>query len=317
MTHEIATVILMTVLAVDFFVSRRKSTNDTTDVLLSLLVAAGLFFYNVHYRFLNTSMLPLESFDEEKFSLALYIFGFILYCYSFVLPVIPFGVRRIRSHHVHSWMIMAFIIGVWPTIYPDSAPLLWFRWIIFMVYPIMFYFVEGVYAVLREKRRNFVVLVAVSLTMIIVSAGYYLTTGPYNAFPYFSHFNPYKSYIQSSMLQSGIPLDDIPPTLQALEWLSKNAKGVVVLHESFHAWTILCDCKIDNLIVVKERRLTSPNRNNFAEILVRMTQKTEEKVYTIWWLNGHGWYNVYTLPREFYLEIAFEDIAVYVYNPFS
>jgi hypothetical protein len=56
---------------------------------------------------------------------------------------------------------------------------------------------------------------------------------------------------------------------------------------------------------------------NFADALMEIASKTSNdnhEIYTIWWANGKGWYNVPSLPSRFQLVKSFGDIGVYVFR---
>jgi len=275
------------------------------------------------YMLLDPATLSLkllfETFIEDRTTLAGHIPGFMIFCYAFLLPFMIYGVLRVRNRLVLCWLIIILLPGIWPIIYPSLCPPLWFRWIIFMVYPMCIYSIEGIYALLPKGSSSKVpkTIALAYLCFIGVTAGYYLAADPEYAFPYFADYNPYKAYIQSSMLQSTIPLKDIEPTIQATKWLSENAHGLIVLHEAFYPWAMRCGCLIEKPIVIRERDLSKPDRMNFADALIKIVNKASNgnrEIYTIWWANGKGWYNVLSLPSEFQLVKSFGDIGVYVFR---
>ncbi|MCX8171430.1 MAG: hypothetical protein N3E47_05605 [Candidatus Bathyarchaeota archaeon] len=261
--------------------------------------------------------LPLERFAEDRLTLAIHIFGFILYSYGFLVPFIIYGVMKIKNRLIYSWIFFTLLLGIWPMIYPPAAPPLWFRWIIFMVYPLAIFSTEGFSNLLfvgSRSKKGVRIITMIYLSFIIFMSSYYIVASPEHAFPYFSDYNPYKVYIQSSMLQSTIPIEDIEPSMQAIKWISKNAHGLVVFHEAFYPWAVICDCLPEKYIIVREYDLSSPERVTFVDVLGEIIMKVEkgsQQVYTIWWTNGKGWYNVPRLPNNFKLEKSFKNIGVY------
>ena len=156
------------------------------------------------------------------------------------------------------------------------------------------------------------------MAFIALSAGYYLAAPPEKAFPYFSDYNPYKAYIQSSMLQSTIPVSDIDDVMYSLDWISENAGGecVLILHEAFYPWSLLRGEVGCGIVLVRERNLSNPVRGTFADELTKISEGLADDgkaVYTIWWIEGKGWYNVPSLPSSFRQLASYGNIAVYAY----
>lgn len=316
LSHEIAGAVLLALMFVEAVYGVIKRDGRLPAATLSVFMGAAF----LGYMFLDPATLslklPFETFTEDRAILAGHILGFIIFCYAFLLPFMLYGIAKVRNRLVLGWLIISLIPGLWPMIYPSLCPPLWFRWIIFMVYPTCIYSTEGVYTLLSRGGGS-KVLALVYLCFIGITAGYYLIADPEHAFPYFADYNPYKAYIQSSMLQSTMPLRDIGPTIQAANWLSENAHGIIVLHEAFYPWAIRCKCLTDKLMVIRERDLSKPDRMNFADALIEVANKASHEsyeIYTIWWTNGKGWYNVPTLPSEFQLVKSFGDIGVYVFR---
>jgi hypothetical protein len=319
LSHEITGVTLLALMLIEALYGAIKRDERLPAAVLSLLIGAA----SLGYMFLDLATLslklPFETFVEDRATLAGHIIGFIIFCYAFLLPFMLYGIVRVRNRLVFGWLIIALIPGMWPIIYPSLCPPLWFRWIIFMAYPACIYSTEGVYTLLSRGGGSKAprIIALAYLCFIGLTAGYYLAADPEHAFPYFADYNPYKAYIQSSMLQSTIPLKDIESTIQAAKWLSENAHGLIVLHEAFYPWAMRCGCLAERLVVVRERDLSKPDRMNFADALMEIVSKTSNdnhEIYTIWWANGKGWYNVPSLPSRFQLVKSFGDIGIYVFR---
>ena len=320
LSHEITGVTLLALMLVETVYGAVKRDEKLPAAVLSLLMGVAFLGYMLLDLATLSLKLPFETFIEDRITLAGYILGFIIFCYIFLLPFILYGITKVRNRLVLSWLIVALLPGIWPIIYPSLCPPLWFRWLIFMVYPTCIYSTEVIY-VLLSRRGSSKAPKAIALAyfcLVGILSGYYLAADPEYAFPYFADYNPYKTYIQSSMLQSTIPLRDIESTIQAANWLSENAHGLIVLHEAFYPWAMRCGCLTDKkLRIIRERDLTKPDRRNFADALIKIaneTSKGSREVYTIWWTNGKGWYNVPSLPNEFQLVKSFGNIGVYVFR---
>jgi hypothetical protein len=123
------------------------------------------------------------------------------------------------------------------------------------------------------------------------------------------------------MLQNSVSISDTPHVIEALRWIKSNLKGgedALVLHEAMDNWAGIIVGKSIECVRVNEANISSPKRENTAERLVKAaeTKIAEGKnVYTVWWINGEGWYNMPTLPKQFMEIKRFGDIAVYRYAP--
>jgi len=316
LSHEITGITLLALMLVEVFYGAIKRDERLPAAVLSLLVGAASLGYMLFDPATLSFKLPLESFIEDRVTLASHIVGFIVFCYAFLLPFMLYGIARVRNRLILLWLMIPLLLGIWPIVYPSLCPPLWFRWIIFMAYPACIYSTEGVHALFSKGDGSKAIALAY-LCFIGITAGYYLVADPEHAFPYFADYNPYKAYIQSSMLQSTIPLRDIESTIQAAKWLSENADGLIVLHEAFYPWAMRSGYLTDKPIVIRERDLSKPYRETFADALIEIANKASDntqKIYTIWWANGKGWYNVPSLPSEFQLVKSFGDIGVYVFR---
>ena len=322
-SHEIATVILVAILLAEVIrCSMRKDLEKLPSSVFPFLIVSAILANMLYDPGTHVVRLPLEGLRGDWFTLARFILGFLAYCYIFLLPFSIYGALKVRNKCVHYWSISTLFIGsLWPLLNPQFSPPLWYRWIIFAVYPMSIYFVEGIYQTLTSRTnipKVVKVLAGALVAFIALSAVWYLVAPPEDAFPYFSSYNPYKAYIQSSMLQSTIPIDDIDDVLASLDWISENAAGecVLVLHEAFYPWSLLRGrgrCKVMRIV---ERNLSSPIRKTFADELTKLSREVSENgeaVYTIWWVDGKGWYNVPSLPNSFKLLTSYGDIAIYTY----
>jgi hypothetical protein len=153
-----------------------------------------------------------------------------------------------------------------------------------------------------------------------------LTTYPEHPFPYYSQYNPYVPYIESSMLQSSISIEEVPSLLRAIDASVPLLSGQsrLVLHESIYIWALnhLGPDARDKMVPVGP--LGGPGYASFP--IPFDTRKALEDgaldehskgfvVYTIWWSNGKGWYNLPVLPANFRLIHDEVTFSVYVFEP--
>jgi hypothetical protein len=203
---------------------------------------------------------------------------------------------------------------------------LWFRWPLMLVYPLSFYFTQGFEKAIRFKHWHSPSGLAVRASAIgliglmVLTSGFYLTAYPEHPFPYFSQYNPYLRYIQSSMLQNSISIEDVPSLLEAIDAASPllGNGAVLVVHECVYVWAVNRLGMTANVVVVKEPGYVSVNPESAGPLIERISQMKYEsgyRVYTIWWTSGSGWYTMPELPASFSLLHNEGAFGVYLFTP--
>jgi len=119
------------------------------------------------------------------------------------------------------------------------------------------------------------------------------------------------------MLQNSVSLSDTPKVVEAMTWLIKAAEtdSVVMLHEAMDEWAQLTAAGFET-IKIFEHDFYSPIRENIANRLVQLASEkaaSGRAVYTVWWVDGRGWYGMPELPPQFIEVKRFCNIAVYKY----
>lgn len=324
MSHELPSVILLSYMIIEFIRMMYRRGFNRARLLVFSEVSAGLLFLYQRYNFSSGTIDTRVQYvaSVSSLQLASYVLGFVSYCYVFLIPMVIVGAFSLREHFTLTWTGLGLFFSLSPLVMPAAAIILWFRWAIFLVYPLCFFFVEGFERLVSMKRRRIVStgLKAFSLVLVVVIAvlsGYYLTTYPENAYPYFSN-NSYLAYIQSSMLQNSISLKDTQATVELIKWLDVNFdnKSMLVVHEAFYNWAVIYFNHKDSLVLVQEQSLQSPSRQTTLELIESASINSVDEgynVYTIWWRNGKGWYEIPQLPSDFIEAKASGDMALYLY----
>ncbi|MGQ9691316.1 MAG: hypothetical protein ACUVQY_08680 [Thermoproteota archaeon] len=322
-SHELAAVLFFVAIAAHF-VARRGLRSESL-LALAVVPAFTLFLYQRWSSVVGTLQIPSESFVSASLTDAAgFISGFLAYMFLPLLPLIVLGVFSLKSIEVWSWLSTCLLFSYWPLFLPEHSVVLWFRWAILLVYPVILLSVEGLERVWRLGRRLFWRLNlggALALPIILLNlamSGYYLTTLPEHQIKYFGEWNSYKQFIQTSMLQNSVSLSDTPSVIEALKWVGKEAaksNSVLVLHEAVGYWAriLIDEAKI---ILVKEDGLSSQVRENAAARLVAYAEHYAEngsEVYTVWWVDGKGWYGMPELPPQFKEIQRFGNIGVFHY----
>ena len=162
-------------------------------------------------------------------------------------------------------------------------------------------------------------VLALSLLLVNVTmSGYYLTNLPEHQITYFGEWNHYKQFVQTSMLQNSVSLSDTQELVEAMEWLRDRVEmdSVILLHEAMDNWARILIQDVE-IIRIDEVKISSQVREN---VVTRLIQLSEEKadngssVYTVWWVEGEGWYNMPKLPSQFKEIQRFGDISIYQYQ---
>jgi hypothetical protein len=91
---------------------------------------------------------------------------------------------------------------------------------------------------------------------------------------------------------------------------------MLVLHEAIDYWARLTVKNVKH-VGVKEADLSSPARENAAARLLSLAEencKNGSQVYTVWWVDGKGWYGMPQLPPQFVEVKRFGNIAIFQYK---
>jgi len=321
-SHELAAVLFFVVMAAHFLAGHISSR---LHLALATAPALLLFLYQLYNPAAGTIRIPSESFISSSWISAFsFISGFLIYMFLPLLSLAVLGALSLRSLDVWSWIAACLLFSYWPVFLPQSSVVSWFRWAILLVYPVIFLSVEGLWMLWFSRRNSSKLNLrkGLAVSMILINAGMsacYLVTLPEHAFTYFGEWNNYKQFIQTSMLQNSVSLADTPSVIEALKWAGKHADSdsVLVLHEAMGYWANILIGR-DRIILVKENELSSQLRENATARLLAYAEEEAEKgneVYTVWWVDGKGWYNIRELPPQFREVKRFGNIGVFKYIP--
>ncbi len=332
LSHELPAVILFFTLGIELlrFV-RLKSWRKILPLFLSLGLAFSVFLFERYLPQTGGISLPVDSVaSEPSIGLALYMGGFLVYCYLIILPLILLGVSRLKDSFLRNWAILCIAIFLLEMLVPTLPFYLWYRWILVLVYPLLFFAVEGLERLWsfsvrpkRQVKRLFLRIVVLSyvFSLFTVSA-FYLSTSPENAFPYFQQFNGYSSAIPSSMVQNTLSIQDNPSILKCFTWFEQNVNKSAVIVEPYGLYDFvsvyLPKYKILPILQDSSTWSNADNVTSYNERLVLTAEEQvvsgHEAVYTIWWTNGKGWYGIPSLPPEFVQVYADGNMAVYEFG---
>lgn len=243
MSHQITGVILLGVLVLEtLWMSAKRRFEKFGPQLYFSALALGLLLYQLWSPHIGRVIVSVIG-PPMSLEAASYVLGFPVYCFLFLLPLVPLGLRLGKPNRMKWWSLTCLLVLL-PVLAGGTAIPAWFRWPLMLVYPLSFYFTEGFERAMRLKRwhssRDLVVKIsAISLiALIALTSAFYLTTYPEYPFPYYSQYNPYVQYVESSMLQSSISIEEVPSLLRAINASVPLLSGQsrLVLHQSIYIW---------------------------------------------------------------------------------
>jgi hypothetical protein len=343
-THEIAAITLFLLLFILFVtgLAERKS------LVLSVIPSILLFIYQRYDEATGTLSIPTSGFQAVSLlQTTLYISGYFLYAFLPLSPLMILGLRSFRHIDMLSLSVICLIFTYMPVYlfyYPYYAGL-WYRWALIIAIPVCFFAVEGLERLWKigkslSKRgmsvklqtfsfpahrghrpivRAGALLAIIILAINLFMMSYYIACLPENQINYFGDWNNYKSFIPTSMLQNSLSISDTQYVIKALEWVKSNLNNdrtILILHEAIDNWAMIVLGNGIKRIRINEENVSSPVRENTAKALLKAAEEEATKgkdVYTIWWVEGKGWYNISSLPNQFIEVKRFGDIAVYKY----
>lgn len=332
LSHELAAVILLFYLVTEGVrLLWKRSGRDLAFLAASAMLPTALFFFQRTSLKTGAVGLPAASVAAEpSLSLALYIGGSLLYCYVFILPLVFVGLRGVKDLALRSWVVLGLGIVVLEMFNPNLPFYLWFRWVVLLVYPLLFFAAEGIDRLwhtaafkgrfVRFKPKR---VAAVFLAIVFILSTAYVSTTPEFACPYFGIANPYLTVIPSSMLQNSLSIQDNPSIVTCFNWINQNTdnNSFIVAHDAVYYLAS---------IYVQDRNITSfktdislwssaPNGTVTVDRMVAAANAAlnsgYSSVYTLWWVDGQGWYQIPSLPPQFIAVYQSGNMAVYRYSP--
>jgi hypothetical protein len=332
-SHELPSVILFFVISLEsarFLI--KKLRKDIVYLLASVALPAALFFYHLYSPQDGVVAIPASvTASGPSLILTVYMAGLLIYCYAIILPLVFLGIKGLKDWVMRYWLLLGLGIVLLEMFYPNAPLYFWNRWVYLLVYPFLFFVVQGlerVWQFSQYKKRKVMhfaskVFAIVYCFSLLILSGFYLVTSPENAFPYFSQYNPYLAEIPSSMLQNTVSINDNPSLIACFEWLNNNTSESAVVVSHYALYDLAVIYIPSRQIVPVEQGLSFWDNVQNETVLADQLLSTANvysvqghvKVYTVWWISGDGWYGIPSLPSEFMEVYHFGKMAVYLYNP--
>jgi hypothetical protein len=331
-SHQLVSVILFFVLGLEAIrLMVKDSKRESLYLIISLFLTCGFFLFRTYSPQSNAiNIPPADVGSAPPLSFALFVGGLLLYCYVLILPLVAIGFRDLKDSLLKYWLVWCVVVPLLLAVFQNLPLYFWNRWVYLLVYPLLFFAVAGLDKLWHLKsghklnvQRLFPKVVAISYVVLLLSlSGFYLAEPPDSQISLFSTANPYLTFIPSSMLQNALPITDNPLLENCFNWINNNSPNdsAVVIHYALYnlasiyvrhravvsvdsnspMWVFLNNetAVVDGLVGSARQALTSGNSS----------------VYTVWWVNGEGWYKVSTLPSEFTQIYQYGRMAVYMYN---
>jgi hypothetical protein len=249
---------------------------------------AGLFFM-VDYLRIDLPYMHYQTYPN----LVLHVVSLFSLLYLMLTPLVLVGFFRNRMLSV--WTAFLVIISFDVLITPFFAVDFWYRWMLMLIYPLVFYAVDGVAKVLRSQgsepvlgRRGFrfievsrrAVFTIILLTVLFGSI-FISTPLIYDRFGVFAIPTTY-NYIPSTMLYNTIPLRDVDSVIQSLLWLDAHMNnGSTVLLQQALVWWGELYLNRENTIICYQVDVDKG--------LELALERGFDQVYLVWWNPNIGW----------------------------
>ncbi len=335
LAHQLVSVILFVILGLEairkLIVGRQLK--DFLFTFIALGLAGALFLFRTYSPTVGSVVVPSANVTSTaSVNLGLYMAGLLLYCYFLLLPFAAVGVLRLKDWVLRFWVVWCVGVVVLLMVAPDLPLYYWNRWVYLLVYPLLFFTVEGLdrlwhFCVNHKVKVRRLAPKAIALGYVILLAtlsGFYVATPPENQVPLFSSVNPYLSYIPSSMVQNMLPIQDNSYLVGCLNWVTDNVsdRSVIVAHYAIYDLIKIYDPGLPVVPVsVGSMWAHIQNQTTLVDGMIDASKAAldagNSTVYTIWWINGEGWYSISSLPSDFQEVHRSGEIAVYIFKATS
>jgi hypothetical protein len=116
-----------------------------------------------------------------------------------------------------------------------------------------------------------------------------------------------------------VSIRDNPSVVRCFEWLNENMDNgsMLVAHEVMNEFAFLYLQGEKSVKALVKPEITSAAEEALAGEMVRAAEEAVadgwSKVYTVWWVDGKGWYGMPQLPPQFAEIQRFGNIGVFQY----
>ena len=228
-------------------------------------------------------------------------FGFLIFCYLPLIPLLMLGARRFKINlQLKVWISWIFLSLLLVIISPNAffavSP---YRWTLLLTYPLAFVAAEAFASIKLNAFKA-----GVGLMLAILTVGF-IALPTNSPFPYYVAF---PKYVPTSMLQNTVSLSDSQDTVNALQWVRNNMpiNAHLLVHDAFYGWASL---------TLDHSQLIPYGYDNPEATAQKLIENgSENPLYLIWWVNGSGWHGQLAVSSAFRQVYESGRIAVFVYN---
>jgi len=275
---------------------------------------AGLFFM-VDYLRVELPFMRYPTYLD----LVLHVISLFSLLYLAWVPLVFVGFFRNRMLDV--WTVLLLATSFDALITPFFAVDLWYRWMLMLIYPFVFYMVNGIDKVLKSQSKKVAidlrglkwmkvskrtVFVISSLTISFGSI-FMITPLIYDRFGVFSIPTTY-NYVPSTMLYNTIPLRDVNSVVEALDWLNAhmNDRSSVLLQQALVSWA---DLYLDRKHMIVYYQM------DVEKALAVALEQGFNPIYLVWWNQTLNikWYGI-TVPKSFIPIVNSDRISVFQFQ---
>lgn len=332
MSHELVSVILFFILGLEVIrLLIKNNKHDYAFLFVSLAFMWALFILR-QYSF-ETGIVFIPSavaVSESSFASVSLVSGLLFYCYVLLLPLVILGLLHLKDWFIRAWASWCMLALLLIIIFPNLPLFYWNRWVYLLVYPLLFLAVEGLAKLwqfcsgnAKKIRRLIPKAVAITyIALLLALSGFYLTASPESQISFFSSNNPYLSFIPSSMLQNTLPINENPSLVACFDWINNNGvnNSSVVIHYALYNLAAMYVIE-KSVIPVNHNPSMNEHLQNESSLLTDIIDTSRDAlaagsstVYTVWWVNGDGWYKISSLSYDFKELYRSGGMAVYVFN---
>ncbi|MBS7646796.1 hypothetical protein KEJ24_03040 [Candidatus Bathyarchaeota archaeon] len=293
-------VVFLAGLYLRFFPIRYRIETNVIDAGDAVYASVGKFFFLTNYLSVRTSVDMYASYFDITLSVAM------LFCLLYLSYIFLVWKGFFKNRILSLWTFLLSVGAFGCLVFPFCALQYWHRWMFMLVYPFMFYAVNGMKKCrqwctgLRFATRKVLGMscITVLLGCVYLATPVLMSTVNVGLFS----FNPVNKYFSFAPT---VPYQDVDSVADAMVWLDKNlgANDCLLIHHAFLFWGQLYLSRSHTLI-------------HFENDLNMAVNKAYElgfsRVYFVWWNEPIGWYGI-TVPDDFIRLKDFCRISVYIH----
>jgi hypothetical protein len=320
LSHQLVSVIMLgcTLFTIVYRIIRKEKAGLiklSVASLPSILFSCVVYFVSVipsgfqDYSTTSSSLANWLGFSSYG-SMVISEFGFFLYCFLPLLPLVFLSLRGFDNFQLRTWLLLTLLLVLIPFAFVSP-----FRWLLMLTYPLAFYVTDALSTLRRIRWKKLrISIFRLAITYLIVSTaifsiGYAIEPTDRPFFYYDPNVvNSYIYQIPSSMHQNTISISDCNDAENVIQYFKNNTttNAILLTHTVFYGWA---------LTRVNSSQVINYGFADPVDAAMATCSGNSSLIYLIWWLPDHGWYGTPTLPSSFQLSYQSGNLALYAYEP--